>query len=127
MRSILYLITALAVIGLATWAYRENHLTQQAMNTRASLEREIAALEAEISVQRVEWAYLNRPDRLRALVDVNFTELKLIPITADHFGEIGEIAYPTPEVRLDLGDGIEVFGTLDQLSGTREATTEEQP
>lgn len=127
MRSIMYLLTALAVIGLATWAYRENHLTQQAMNTRASLEREIARLDAEISVQRVEWAYLNRPERLRALVDVNFTELKLVPITADHFGEIDEIAYPAPQARLELGGGVEVFGALEQLSGTIDLQSEEQP
>lgn len=127
MRSILYLVTALAVIGLATWAYRENHLTQQAMNTRASLEREIARLEAEIAVQRVEWAYLNRPDRLRALVDVNFEALQLMPITAEHFGEIGDIAYPAPQARLDLGAGVEVFGSLEALSGVRPAEAEEQP
>lgn len=125
MRSILYLVTALAVIGLATWAYRENHLTQQAMNTRASLEREIARLEAEIAVQRVEWAYLNRPDRLRALVDVNFAALQLVPITAEHFGEIDDIAYPAPQTRLELGAGVEVFGSLRTLSGTRDTPTEE--
>lgn len=127
MRSILYLVTALAVIGLATWAYRENHLTQQAMNTRTSLEREIARLEAEISVQRVEWAYLNRPDRLRALVDFNFDTLRLVPITADHFGEIGDIAYPAPQAHVQVGEGIEVFGALQTLSGTTDPASEEQP
>lgn len=125
MRSILYLVTALAVIGLATWAYRENHLTQQAMNTRASLEREIARLEAEIAVQRVEWAYLNRPDRLRALVDVNFAALQLVPITAEHFGEIEDIAYPAPRTGLELGAGVEVFGSLQSLSDTRDTPLEE--
>lgn len=127
MRSLFYLLTALGVIGLATWAYRENHLTQQAMNTRTGLEREIARLEAEIAVQQVEWAYLNRPDRLRALVDVNFDALRLVPITADHFGEIGDIAYPTPQARLDVGAGVEVFGPLRQLSGTIAPDAEDQP
>ena len=28
MRSLLYIVTALAVIGLAFWAYRENYQTQ---------------------------------------------------------------------------------------------------
>jgi len=126
MRSILYLVTALAVIGLASWAYRENHLTQQRMNTRTALEREITRLQAEIAVQRVEWAYLNRPDRLRALVDVNFAALKLVPLTAEHFGEIGDIAYPAPQARFDIGSGVEVFGTLEQLSGRRE-DDEERP
>jgi hypothetical protein len=127
MRSLFYLLTALAVIGLATWAYRENHLTQQAMNTQARLERKISRLEAEIAVQQVEWAYLNRPDRLRALVDVNFETLRLVPITAEHFGEIGDIAYPVPQSRLEIGAGVEVFGPLQTLSGTLAPEQEDQP
>ena len=127
MRSFFYLLTALAVIGLATWAYRENHLTQQAMNTRTGLQQDIARLEAEIAVQRVEWAYLNRPDRLRALVDVNFDTLQLVPITAEHFAEIGDIAYPAAPARLEFGQGVEVTGSLEQLSGTRDDRPEEQP
>ena len=120
MRSLLYLCTALAVIALAAWAYRENHLTQQAMNERRALEREIAALSEALSVQRAEWAYLNRPDRLRELVDVNFDRLRLVPITASHFGEIGQIAYPTPEFRSQFDDGIEVLGEIEQLSDSRD-------
>lgn len=127
MRSVFYLLTVLAVIGLATWAYRENHLTQQAMNARTALQAEIARLEAEIAVQRVEWAYLNRPDRLRALVDVNFDTLQLVPITAEHFAEIGDIAYPAPIARLAPGRGVEVTGSLEQMSGTRDDRPQEQP
>ncbi len=115
MRSLLYLCTALAVIGLAAWAYRENHMTQQAMNERRALEREIATLTEAISIQRTEWAYLNRPDRLRELVDVNFERLKLVPVTAQHFGEIGQIAYPMPEHRSEVVDTIEVFGAIEHL------------
>ncbi|MCH8465457.1 MAG: cell division protein FtsL [Roseinatronobacter sp.] len=117
MRSLLYLCTALAVIALAAWAYRENHLTQQAMNERRALEREIAALTEALSIQRAEWAYLNRPDRLRELVDVNFERLKLIPITASHFGEVGQVVYPLPEARAEFQDGIEVFGAIEHLAG----------
>ncbi len=127
MRSLLYLFTALAVIGLAAWAYRENHMTQQAMNDRRALEREIAALTEALSIQRAEWAYLNRPDRLRELVDVNFERLKLVPISADHFGEIGMIAYPMPEIRSDVVDTIETFGAIEQLMGTVTEDPEEEP
>lgn len=120
MRSLLYLCTALAVIALASWAYRENHLTQQAMNERRALEREIAALSEALSVQRAEWAYLNRPDRLRELVDINFARLRLVPITSAHFGEIGQVAYPMPAGRSDVFDTIALSGEIEQLSGTIE-------
>lgn len=115
MRSLLYLCTALGVIALAAWAYRENHLTQQAMNERRALERELALLNEAISIQRAEWAYLNRPDRLRELVDVNFATLRLVPITAAHFGEIGQIVYPLPAPRAEILDSIEVFGAIEHL------------
>ncbi len=120
MRSLLYLFTALGVIALAAWAYRENHLTQSAMNERSALEREISNLEGSLRIQRAEWAYLNRPDRLRELVDINFERLKLVPITAMHFGEIGQIAYPMPQFGADLGEAIEVFGAIETLSETLE-------
>jgi hypothetical protein len=120
MRSLLYLCTALGVIALAAWAYRENHLTQQAMNQQRALEREIAALSEAFSIQRAEWAYLNRPDRLRDLVDLNFERLKLVPITAAHFGEIGQVAYPMPEARSEVFDTIELSGEIEQLSATLE-------
>ena len=115
MRSLLYLCTALGVIALAAWAYRENHMTQQAMNERRALEREIATLSEAISIQKAEWAYLNRPDRLRDLVDVNFATLKLVPITAAHFGEIGQVVYPLPVSRADISDSIEVYGAVEHL------------
>ena len=120
MRSFLYLCTALAVIALAAWAYRENHMTQQAMNERRALEREIALLEETIRIQRAEWAYLNRPDRLRDLVDLNFAQLKLVPITGSHFGEIGQIVYPLPAPRAEISDAIEVYGDIEQLSAPAE-------
>lgn len=120
MRSILYLVTALCVIGLAVWAYRENHLTQQAMFERRALELEIATLNETLSVQRAEWAYLNRPDRLRELVDLNFSRLMLVPLTGDQFGEIGQIVYPIPTPRSAVIDAVETFGAFEYMSETGE-------
>jgi hypothetical protein len=114
MRSLLYLLTTLAVIALATWAYRETHLTQQAMNQQNALEREVARLSEALRIQRTEWAYLNRPDRLRALIDVNFERLPLVPMTADHFGDIGQVAYPP--VQSQILRSIEVSGDIETLS-----------
>lgn len=117
MRSALFLLSVSVVVVLAFWAYRENHNTRQAMAERSALTREIAALEEAISVQRAEWAYLNRPARLNELVLLNFDRLLLLPMEAAHFGTIDQVAYPLPEpapVDLDLmGEGIEVFGAYE--------------
>ena len=96
MRSFLYILTALGVMALAVWAYHENHRTQQAQAELRAVEREIRALREALSVQRAEWAYLNRPERLRQLVDMNFDALGLLPLEAGQFGRIEEIVYPLP-------------------------------
>ncbi len=96
MRGLGYLLTVLAVVGLAVWAYGQSHRTQMAVNEARELRREIRQLSEAIEVQRAEWAFLNRPDRLRHLVDLNFERLGLMAMTADRFGRIDEIAYPMP-------------------------------
>ena len=65
MRSVLYLLTTLAVMALAFWAYRENYRTQAALSEMTAVQRQIANLREDLGVLRAEWAFLNRPERLR--------------------------------------------------------------
>ncbi|GAB4261382.1 MAG: cell division protein FtsL [Pararhodobacter sp.] len=94
MRALFYVLSAFAVIGLAVWAYDQNHRTQQAISEARELRREIRSLREALSVQRAEWAYLNRPERLRALAEMNFARLGLMPLVSSQFGQIDEVAYP---------------------------------
>ena len=94
MRGAMIFAAAAAVIALAFWAYRENHLTQQSMAELRSVQAEIAALEEAIAVQRAEWAYLNRPSRLRAIVALNDSRLALMPMTPESLGHVDQVAYP---------------------------------
>ncbi|SMO36870.1 cell division protein FtsL [Paracoccus laeviglucosivorans] len=96
MRSVLYLLTTLAVMGMAFWAYRENYATQAALQEMTHVQREIGTLREDLGVLRAEWSYLNRPDRLRELVNLNFEKLKLVPFTSDQFVEVGQVAFPRP-------------------------------
>ncbi|WBU60749.1 cell division protein FtsL [Paracoccus albus] len=99
MKSILYLLVAMVVMGLAFWAYRENYRTQDALNEMEAVQREIAGLREQLVVLRAEWAYLNRPARLRELVRLNADKLQLDPITSDQFIETSKIDYPPPPVK----------------------------
>jgi hypothetical protein len=81
-------------MGLAFWAYRENYATQQALKEMTALQNDIAALREALTLQRAEWAYLNRPERLRQLATVNFDRLELFPLTPEQLGEARDIAYP---------------------------------
>ena len=94
MKTLLYILTSFAVVGLAFWAYRENYATQDALDETAQLHREIRAAHARLAVLKAEWAYLNRPDRLRELADLNFERLELMPFRADQFGQVDQIPYP---------------------------------
>ena len=94
MRSLLYVMTAFAVMGLAFWAYRENYRTQAELNEARALQSEIAELREKLGVLKAEWAYLNRPDRLRELADINFGRLGLLPLEPRQFGDVREVGYP---------------------------------
>ncbi|AXI46005.1 cell division protein FtsL [Sulfitobacter sp. SK012] len=94
MRTVLFVLTALGVIGLAFWAYRENYATQAALSETTKLHHNIREAHARLAVLRAEWAYENRPDRLRDLAELNFDRLGLLPLHPDQFGQVDEIDYP---------------------------------
>lgn len=94
MRPIVYVLSFLGLIGLGAWAYRENYATQSSLREVVALQDEIAALRENLTVQRAEWAYLNRPERLRVLATLNFDRLGLLPMDSAQFGATSAIAYP---------------------------------
>ena len=107
MRSFLYIFSGLMVIGLGYWAYHENYDTQASMREVRTLHRQIGLSHERLNVLQAEWAYLNRPDRLRDLAELNFNRLGLLPLMPDGFGRIEQIDYPTAIV-FDLVNSIEV-------------------
>jgi len=111
MRSLIFIMSALAVMGLGFWAYQENYKTQQALRDVARVQQDIGDLREELGVLRAEWAYLNRPNRLRELADINFDRLGLFPLTPEQFGRVDQIEYPTDPFDF-LGGPIDVVGDL---------------
>ncbi|MFW2542497.1 cell division protein FtsL [Primorskyibacter sp. 2E107] len=107
MRTLLFLLTAMAVIGSGFWAYRENYATQAELDRVQALQQEIGAARERLAILRAEWAYLNRPDRLRDLADLNFARLGLLPLRADQFGRVDQVAFPMPE-KIDISEPIDV-------------------
>lgn len=117
MRAFLSVMGVLALMGLAAWAYGENYATRAAAAERARIQREIGALAHERQMLEGEFAYLARPDRLRALADLNFSELRLVPMTPDDFGRMQEVPYPdAPEADAPGGEA-EGGATVALVSG----------
>lgn len=107
MRAVLYILTSLAVVGLAFWAYRENYATQQALSEADTLHANIRASHSRLAVLRAEWAYQNRPDRLRDLAEINFDRLGLLPLNPEQFGQVDQVSYP-PAPLLPITDPVDV-------------------
>ena len=99
MRGLFYVLAALCVMGLAFWAYQENYKTQAAIADVRELHRDIGAAHERLNVLQAEWAYLNRPDRLADLADLNFDRLGLLPLMPDAFGRVDQIIYPLPPIQ----------------------------
>lgn len=98
MRGLFYVMVALAVMGLAFWAYQENYKTQTEIKGVRTLHAQIGAAHERLGMLRAEWAYLNRPDRLADLADLNFDRLGLLPLMPDAFGAVDQIIYPLPPI-----------------------------
>ncbi|MGB3408754.1 MAG: cell division protein FtsL [Jannaschia sp.] len=111
MRGLLYTLCVFAVVGLGFWAYREGYETRASERAVTALQRQIGERHQELSMLRAEWAYLNRPDRLNALAEMNFERLGLMPLSPDHFALTDQVSYPLPTVPVwlpgpDLADGL---------------------
>ena len=117
MRSLFFVLTAISVMALAFWAYRENYRTQARLTEIDRLQSEIGHLRESLNVLKAEWAYLNRPDRLRELADINFQRLELLPLTAEQFGTAAQVGYPA-EPLPPITDPVETFGALPETEET---------
>ena len=94
MKGLIYVGLALAVMGLGFWAYRENYATQASLRDVREVKAEIAAAQARLDRLNAEWAYLNRPDRLRDLVELNFQRLELLPMRPEAFAGVEQVGMP---------------------------------
>lgn len=112
MRPLLLLFTSVALMALAFWAYRENYATQAVLREMEVLQADIAHLHESLAVQRAEWAYLNRPERLRDLVALNFERVPLLPLEPGQFQPVGEVAEPPPPSPLQQIMPVDTIGSL---------------
>lgn len=114
MRSVYIILSAVLVMSLAAWAYRENYATQEVLRSISQMQRGIGHQREEQAVLRAEWAYLNRPERLRDLADLNFDRLGLLPLLPEQFGHVEYVAYPQPVgILSEIEAAVQVVGALE--------------
>lgn len=118
MKGLIYVGLALAVMGLGFWAYRENYATQASLKEVREIRAQIAAAQARLDRLDAEWAYLNRPDRLRDLVELNFQRLELLPMRPDAFANVEQV--PMPPAGLGPMASSSFIVSSDGAAGTEE-------
>jgi hypothetical protein len=117
MRSVYIILSAILVMSLAAWAYRENYATQEVLRSVSHMQRGIGHKREELAVLRAEWAYLNRPERLRDLADLNFDRLGLLPLQPEQFGRVAHVAYPEIEdILSEIENPVHVVGSLEAIT-----------
>ncbi len=100
-----FALSMIAVVATAAWAYHVNYRTKTALGQVDRLRSQIAAEREAVEVLRVEWAYLNAPDRLALLVAQHNDLLGLEPMGPQHFDEVAAIPFP-PRTPGPAPDGV---------------------
>ena len=115
-----FALSMLALVAAASWAYHINYRTKTAMGRIDTLRAQIAAEREAGEVLRIEWAYLNAPDRLARLVAMSNDRLGLVPMGPGHFDEVAAIPFrpPAPPAMASV---------TVQDSGSEPVTTENTP
>lgn len=109
MRYLAIVIAIVGVMGLAYWAYLENYRTQAAITEVGSLKQSIATQSVRLQTLTAEWAYLNRPERLAELADLNAESLGLMPLAAQHFRSVADLRYRPPELEGPISQPVDLF------------------
>ena len=91
-----FALSMLALVAAASWAYHINYRTKTTMGRIDTLRAQIAAEREAGEVLRIEWAYLNAPDRLARLVAMSNDRLGLVPMGPGHFDEVAAIPFRPP-------------------------------
>lgn len=117
MRVFIGMILLLGAVASGAWAYLQNHRANMAADHIAQLEHDIDKLERDIAVYQIEWANLNRPSRLRALVDAHFETLQLVEMTAFSFGSVASAPRLAPEGEFADVSGVQTVSNTGQIAG----------
>ena len=88
-----FALSVIAVVATAAWAYHINYRTKTTLGRVDKLRSQIAAEREAVEVLRVDWAYLNAPDRIARLVAQHNDLLGLEPMGPQHFDEVAAVPF----------------------------------
>lgn len=97
---------------LATGVYLVKYSVQDVQRELASLKTNLATEKESLHLLSAEWAYLNRPDRLRQLAD---RHLDLVPLDSRQINQVSVLP-----ASVSLGGAQRSVGMIQQISSVSE-------
>lgn len=93
------ILLGVVILAIAGWAYSVNYKTITTLDRLTDLRAEIAKEREALQVLRVEWAYLNAPERLQDLVAAHNDALGLVPLRPSHMKHVALVPFPEGDPR----------------------------
>ena len=93
MRTVIYCVLSASLIVFAWWAYKENYLTQDRQRTLETMQKLHGERFYYLQYLNADWAHLTRSERLIALVENNFNQIALGPMTEANVVKLETIPY----------------------------------
>lgn len=106
---VLAIISVLAVVAV----YSQKHFAELTAEEIAAIESEIAKQQADLSILKADWAYLNQPTHIQPIVDRHNDVLNLQVADAEQFGRFEDIPM-RPQERLDTESLDALFEAVEQ-------------
>ena len=106
---VLAIISVLAVVAV----YSQKHFAELTAEEIAAIESEIAKQQADLSIIKADWAYLNQPTHIQPIVDRHNDVLNLQVADAEQFGRFEDIPM-RPQERLDTESLDALFEAVEQ-------------
>src|SRR5690606_23806420 len=105
---ILGIIAVIAVVAV----YSQKHMAELTAEQIGRVEASIAKQQADLSILKADWAYLNQPTHIQPIVDRHHDDLNLQMAQAKQFGSF-EARLMRPQQRLDTDALDALFETIE--------------
>ncbi|SDG47447.1 cell division protein FtsL [Pelagibacterium luteolum] len=105
------LLAALSVFAVVA-VYSQKHFAELTAEEITGIERVIAKQQADLSILKADWAYLNQPTQIQPIIERHNDLLNLQVAAAAQFGQFGDLPM-RPEQRLDTDALNSLFETIE--------------
>jgi hypothetical protein len=106
--NVVFVVTSIAAL---VGVYALKYSVEETASEKAAIERQIDRQEADLSLLKADWAFLNQPANVAPIVTRHVAELNLQTLAQDQFGGFDGLPMRMKAPDMDALDGL--FESLD--------------